>query len=301
MSVVNRLLVAGLRVVPKPVVGLVAKRYVAGETLDDAVATVKRLQEEGACATLDVLGEEVIRPERAEAARDLYLQVLEAIETHKLDASISVKPTQMGLDFDADLCRRIYEQLVERAAAQQNYVRIDMEDHTVTTATLDLYNHLYQRYGGQHVGAVLQGYMRRTLDDIAALPTEHGNIRLCKGIYIEPRHVAFKDYETVRLNFIAALQALFAKGVFVGIATHDEYLICAAIDLIHRHGLSPDRYEFQMLLGVEDELRRILIAEGHPLRVYVPFGKEWYLYSMRRLRENPQIAGHVARAVLTGK
>lgn len=299
MTLFDRLVVTTLPVVPKFIVRRVASRYVAGEEIADAGRVIRELDTEGAVTTIDILGEEVHDRELARTALEEYRQLLAAIRESEIDdCYVSVKPTQLGLAIDEDFCRDNLGQLVEEATAAGIFVRLDMEDRTATGGTLRIYRHLREQ-GGQ-VGTVLQAYMRRTLDDIAELP-EGANIRLCKGIYIEPRHTAWKGYDTVRLNYIAALEKLFARGAYVAIATHDEYLICAAVALIDRLGLAKDRYEFQMLLGVEAELRRILIADGHRLRVYVPYGRHWYQYSTRRLRENPKIAGHVLRALLRGE
>ena len=299
MSLFDHLIVTTLPLVPRFIVGRVASRYVVGETLEDALETIRQLNDEGAMATVDLLGEEVTEPTAAAEATEVYLSLLDAIREHDLDCNISVKPTQLGLSFDLDLCRKNYERPAEKAAAHGNFMRLDMEDRHTTDATLDIYRHLHERYG--HVGVVLQAYMRRTLQDIAELPENDANIRICKGIYIEPRQVAWKGFETVQSNFVAALEKLIDQGVYVGIATHDEYLVCRAVEAIDRRGLPKDRYEFQMLLGVENTLRRILIDEGHRLRVYVPFGRDWYAYSVRRLRENPKIARHVTLALLRGE
>lgn len=299
MSLFDHLIVAGLPLVPKFIVRRVASRYVAGETLEEAIAEIRRLNASGAMVTVDLLGEETRDPSTAEAAAQIYLQVLDTIHELGIDGNVSVKPTQLGLQIDYDLCQQLFERVVERASAQDNFVRLDMEDRTTTDATLKLYRHLHGRFG--HVGVVLQAYMRRTLRDIGELPAEGANVRICKGIYIEPRADAWKGYDTVRANFLAALEKLFRQGVYVGIATHDEYLISGAVAMIDRLGLPPDQYEFQMLLGVEPVLRQILLDAGHRLRVYVPFGQDWYLYSIRRLRENPEIARHIALAFLRGE
>jgi proline dehydrogenase len=299
MSAFNRLLVTTLPLVPKPIVRRVASRYVAGETLEDAVRVIRTLNQEGAMATVDVLGEEVSEREKAVAATEENLRVFAAIEREKLDANVSIKPTLLGLKIDEGFCRDNIGRIAEAAKAQGNFVRIDMEDQSTTDATLRIYRDLHARYG--NVGCVLQAYMRRTLQDIDDLPAEGASVRLCKGIYIEHRKVAWKGYETVRANFVNALEKLILRGVYVGIATHDEYLSCAATGLLDKHKVPRDRYEFQMLLGVDDELRRILLAAGHRLRVYVPYGRDWYPYSMRRLRENPEVARHVLKAFLAGK
>ena len=283
---------------PKPIVGRVASRYVAGETLADAVRAVRTLNQQGAMGTIDVLGEEVKEREKAVAAVEEYLRVFDAIAAEGLDSNVSIKLTLLGLKIDESFCRDNVERIVAKAKEHGNFVCIDMEDHTTTDATLRIFHELHARYG--NVGPVLQAYMRRTLSDIAALP-RGATVRLCKGIYVEPRTVAWKGFETVRANFVRALEKLIERGIYPGIATHDEYLTCQAVGLIDRHALRREQYEFQMLLGVDEELRRILIAGGHRLRVYVPYGRDWYAYSMRRLRENPEVARHVLKAMLSGR
>jgi proline dehydrogenase len=297
--VFNRLLVTGLPAVPKPIVGRVASRYVAGEDLAAAVRVVRTLNQQGAMATVDVLGEEVSERDKATAAVEEYLRVFETIDREKIDSNVSIKLTLLGLKIDEGFCRDNVARIVETAQRFGNFVRIDMEDHTTTDATLRIYRELHARYG--NLGVVLQAYMRRTLRDVEELPDQGASVRLCKGIYVEPRKIAWKGYDTVRHNYVQALDKLFSRGVYVGIATHDEFLACAASALIDRHGLKPDQYEFQMLLGVDEELRRILIAAGHRLRVYVPYGRDWYPYSIRRLRENPEVARHVLKAMMAGK
>lgn len=299
MKLFDRLIVTGLPLVPKAIVGKVAARYVAGETLDDAVRTVRDLNAAGAMVTLDLLGEEVSERAKATASVDEYVRILERIQAEGLDANVSIKPTMLGMKIDLGFCRESIERIVAAAKGAGNFVRIDMEDATTTDPTLAIFHELFEKYG--NVGVVLQAYMRRTLADIAALPEKGVNIRICKGIYIEKRTVAWKGYETVRANYVQALDKLIRQGVYPAIATHDEYLVCAALGLIEKHGLASEQYEFQMLLGVDEELRKILIAGGHRLRVYVPYGRDWYPYSIRRLRENPEIARHVMRSMLAGK
>ncbi len=296
MSLFSRLVVLTLPVVPKFVVGRVARRYVAGENRPQALDLVERLNADGAMATLDLLGEEVTERAKAEAAVEEYVHLFEDIQQRQLDANVSIKLTLLGLKIDQRFCRDNVERIAEAAARFGNFVRIDMEDRTCTDPTLAIYRELQPGHG--NLGVVFQAYMRRTLDDIAALPAAGANVRLCKGIYIEPRPVAWKGYHTVRRNFIAALDKLFRQQVYVGIATHDEYLVCAACELIDRYQVPRDRYEFQMLLGVDEQLRRILLDGGHRLRVYVPYGEDWYPYSIRRLRENPEVARHVIRGTL---
>jgi proline dehydrogenase len=296
MSLFSRLVVLTLPAVPKALVGRVAQRYVAGETREEAFEVIDRLNAAGAVATLDLLGEAVTKRRKAEEAVEEYVRLFDEIASRGLESNVSIKLTLLGLEIDEAFCRDNVERIAAAASHYGNFVRIDMEDRTCTDATLRIYQELQARHG--NLGVVFQSYMRRTLDDIAALPGEGANVRLCKGIYIEPRTAAWKGYQTVRRNFIAALAKLIRQGVYIGIATHDEYLICAARELIDRHRLARDRYEFQMLLGVDEELRRILLAEGHRLRIYVPYGRDWYSYSIRRLRENPEVARHVIRGTL---
>lgn len=296
MGWLSRLVVAGLPLVPKLLVGRVASRYVAGETLDEALDVVERLNGEGAMATLDLLGEAVDDRAKTEKAVDEYVRIFDAIESRGLDASVSIKLTLVGLDIDEAFCRDNVERIAETAQAHGNFLRIDMEDHPTHDATFRIYQELQARYG--NLGVVLQSYMRRILSDIDSLPAEGANVRLCKGIYIEPRRVAWKGYDTVRENFLAALEKMLRQGVYPAIATHDEFLLAGAVRLLDRFGLGREDYEFQMLLGVESELRRILIERGHRMRVYVPYGVDWYPYSVRRMRENPQVAGHVMKAIV---
>jgi proline dehydrogenase len=296
MSLFDNLVRYGMPFVPKPIVGKVAQRYVAGEEVSDAVRTIRELNDEGAMATVDVLGEEIHDSAKAKIAVDQYLGLLETIDTENLDSNVSIKPTMLGLKIDEEMCRDHIGTIVRRAAELDNFVRIDMEDNTCTDATIRIYRHLHSEHG--HVGTVLQAYLHRTIDDINDLLPIGPNIRLCKGIYREPRMIAWKQYETVRSNFIYTMEKLLEGGAYVGIATHDVHLVWAGMAAVDRLGLRPEEYEFQMLYGVDPELRRIILDRGHRLRVYVPFGKDWYPYSMRRLRENPTVAHHVTRAML---
>lgn len=296
MSLFDRLVRLGLPVVPKPVVGAVARRYVAGDTISDAARTMRALRDEGALTTVDVLGEEVRERERADAAVAEYLRLLEAISAEGLERNISVKPTMLGLKIDEGFCTARIATVVERARELGAFVRVDMEDHTCTDATLRMYRQLRDDRGT--VGVVLQAYLHRTLADINDLLPLAPNIRICKGIYREPRAIAWKDFDTVRANFVRSMEKLLEGGAYVGIATHDPHLVWAGMAAVDRLQLTQDRYEFQMLLGVDPELRRIILDRGHRLRVYVPYGRDWYPYSIRRLRENPTIAQHVMRAML---
>jgi proline dehydrogenase len=293
VALLDRAIVRVLPAVPRPVVRRLSERYIAGATLPEACRVVADLNAGGKMATIDVLGEEITRREEASALLAEYEDVFETIEREKLDSNISVKLTGLGLKLDHAFCRDNIAELVGEAAKQGNFVRIDMEDSSTTTETLEMYRELRDK-GLDNVGVVLQAYMRRTLADIAALADLRPNVRVCKGIYGEPADVAFQDFETVRMSFVEAVEALLDTGAYVAVATHDEWVIAEALTLIEERGLQPEEYEFQMLLGVRPELGDELVREGHRLRIYVPFGRQWYEYSIRRLQENPKIAGYVA-------
>ncbi len=296
MGVVDRVIANSVPVIPRPVVRRISGRYIAGEHLDEAVEIIRDLDREGCVATVDVLGESTGSERAAAGNLEQYKQVLDALEEYGLDSGISVKLTGLGLDLDEDLCRRNLEEIIEYAAARNRFVRVDMEDSSYISATLDLVLEMHERH--ENTGAVIQAYMRRSLKDVVRLAEAGVSVRLCKGIYVEPREVAYKDFDTVRQNYVLLLEELIRGGSYVGIATHDEYLVWHGLRLIHQMGLSKDRYEFQMLLGVDEELRRILVNAGHKVRVYVPFGEDWYEYSTRRLKENPKIASYVAKDVI---
>jgi proline dehydrogenase len=295
VKVFDRAVVRVLPAVPRSIVRRVAAPYIAGSTLDDARRVVSELNAAGIRATVDVLGEEISRPDEAEAIARAYHQALGAIETDGLDANVSIKLTGFGLKVDAALCRSLVRELVSDAAAKGRFVRIDMEDSSTTDDTLDLYRALRDE-GHDAVGIVLQAALKRTQGDIAALAPLRPSVRICKAIYLEPASIAFQEFDDVRRNFVACLDGLLATGCRVGIATHDEWLIERALDRVA--GLDESRYEMQMLLGVRAARGRELVAAGHPLRVYIPYGEQWYEYSLRRLQENPRIAGYVAAATV---
>lgn len=297
MSLFDRAVVLALPAVPKPLVRHFSQPYIAGSRLDEAIATVRRLNSAGMMATLDILGEHIHRIEEASGPRDSYLALIDEIHRTGVDSNVSVKLTQLGLKLDPEACYRNIRTMVMRAKTHGSFVRIDMEDTSCTDDTLGIYRRL-RAEGLDNVGVVLQAMLRRTLRDASELGREGANVRLCKGIYVEPRRHAYQDRELVRRSYVASLERLFAAGSYVGIATHDELLVFEALRLVEKLGLKAGQYEFQMLLGVEEELRRILVDAGHRLRVYVPFGEHWYAYSVRRMRENPRVAGHVARSIL---
>jgi proline dehydrogenase len=297
VTILDRAIVRALPAVPRPVVKRLSSRYIAGSTLAEACEVVEALNDEGKGATLDVLGEEVTLREEATGLRDAYRRALETIAAEGLRSNVSVKLTALGLKLDPELCRTNLASLVEEAAGHGNFVRIDMEDSSTTSETLALYRELRSE-GHGNLGVVLQAALKRTLSDIGSLADLLPNVRVCKGIYVEPADVAYQEDETIRSNFLDALEALLELGSYVGIATHDDWLIGESLALIERRGLPPAEYEFQMLLGVRPELGDELVREGHRLRIYVPFGRRWYEYSIRRLQENPKLAGYVARDTL---
>lgn len=299
MSVMDRLVAAALPLTPRFVVGRVARRYIAGETIGHAVESIRALNGKGVLATVDVLGEFISDFSEARATAAEYGRMQDAIAEHDLGSGISVKLTAFGLLLDEGACRDLVRGLAERVAEQGRFVRIDMEDSPCTDRTLALVEALHA--DGLPVGAVLQSYMRRTEDDARRMVDKGISVRLCKGIYREPPEVAFQDREEIRDCYRRTLRILLEGDARVGIATHDEVLVDDALDAIRDLGSPAERIEFQMLLGVRGWLRDEVQAKGHRVRVYVPYGPAWYEYCVRRLRENPAIAGHVFRAMLGGE
>ena len=297
MSILDSLVAATLPITPRFVVGRVARRYIAGETLEDAVRTIRGLNASGAEATVDVLGEFITDFAEAEATAAEYERMLDAIDRGKLRSNVSIKLTAFGLGIDAARCLTLVRKLAQKAAATHaGFLRVDMENSPYTDATLELVRTL--RKEGLPVGVVVQAYLRRTDADVAALVAEGVPVRLCKGIYREAAEIAYHDREEIRASYRRNVRKLLAGTAKVGIATHDDALVEDAMQAIAELNVPKARYEFQMLLGVREKLRAEILAKGHPVRIYVPFGKSWYGYSVRRLRENPAIAGHVFRAML---
>jgi proline dehydrogenase len=287
----DRVVVTLLPAVPKPVVRKLSARYIAGSTLDEARRVVAALNVAGRLATVDVLGEEVTQETEAAEITAEYVAALDAFERDHLDANVSIKPTGLGLKLGYDLCKRNVEAVIAAAEPTNRFVRIDMEDSSTTDDTLRLFRELRDEGHGR-VGPVLQASLKRTVADAASLAG--ASVRLCKGIYIEPAEIAYRDFDDVRASFVRTLDVLLDGGCYVGIATHDEWLVDRAEEAIRERGFQPDAYEFQMLLGVRPELGDRIVADGHRLRIYVPYGRQWYEYSLRRLQENPKIAGYVA-------
>lgn len=293
MSIFHNLLVKSVKLLPENAVWIFSKKYIAGKTLDSAVQTVKELNSKGILATLDVLGESIKTKEEAIEAKTKALEVFDVIVKNKLNANLSIKPTQMGLSIDKDFAYQQVLEIVKRASEINNFVRIDMEDSPYTDLTIELYKRIYEEYS--NVGIVLQAYLKRTYNDVIVLNKIGTNYRLCKGIYIESLSIAYKDKQAIRDNFIKSLELMLKNGNYVGIATHDKYLMDEAYRLIKELNIPKQNFEFQMLLGVREDLRNKINKDGYKIRIYVPFGNDWYRYSMRRLQENPHIAGHIVK------
>jgi proline dehydrogenase len=289
VALLDRVVVRLLPAVPRGVVRRLAAPYIAGATLEEAVRVVRGLNAAGKSATIDVLGEEITNAAEARAIAGAYHEVLARLAADGLDANVSIKLTGFGLEIDEVLCRENVEAVVRDAAEHGTFVRIDMEDSSTTDRTLALYRRL-RADGAENVGVVLQACLRRAVDDVSGLD----NVRLCKGIYVEPPEIAFHDADEVRASFVRCLERLVEQGTYVAIATHDEYLLRQALRIVESARLPRDRYEFQMLLGVRADRADRLVATGHRVRIYVPFGTHWYEYSVRRLQENPRLAGYVA-------
>jgi len=293
----DRVIAATLPLVPRPVVRRFADRYMAGESLEEAVTAVRRLNDRGVMATIDVLGEFIRAPKEAEATATEYERVLDAIAAERLDANVSVKLSALGAEIEPTLADRTLARVIACAERHRIFVRIDMEHSGLTDRTLRVYRGLREA-GHDRIGIVLQAYLRRTMDDIHALADLAPSVRVVKGIYVEPAEIAYKDPAAINGNYVRILDRLLSAGSYVAIATHDRVLIEEVLALLDRRLVSREAYEFQMLLGVTEDARHRLVGAGHRVRVYVPFGNAWYAYSVRRLRENPSIAGYIARDVV---
>jgi proline dehydrogenase len=263
----------------------VARRFVAGETLDDALAAARACNRKGMHVSLDFLGENVASEAEARAVRDMYIGVFDRIAAEQLDANVSLKPTQLGLDLSEALCAELLTSIVQHAARHGNFVRMDMEGSPYTQRTVDLCRRV--RAGSSAVGTVVQSYLYRTEDDVRALLAAGCRLRLCKGAYKEPPSVAFPGKEDVDANFVKMMKLLLPSGIYHGIATHDEAMIAATREFARQQGIGKDQFEFQMLYGIRTDLQEQLVRQGYHLRVYIPYGTDWFPYFMRRLAERP--------------
>ena len=298
----NKLVAGTLPYVPKKLVWVFSKRYVAGEKIDDALLISKQLNEKGMLVTVDLLGEFIHTLDEAEQNKANYLQLVKQFTREKVKGNFSIKPTSFGLLIDSEKCYYFIREVIAEAAKSGSFVRIDMEDSQCTSVEIDLYLLLKEEFP-LNVGLVLQAYMKRTYADIEyMIKKSHTNeaplnFRLCKGIYVEPESIAYKDYHEVRHHYLKNLELMFQKGIYAGIATHDSFLVHEAKELIKKYKVPANKYEFQMLYGVTPRLRDSIVAEGHKMRIYVPYGKEWFGYCSRRLKENPKMVTDIMKAI----
>ena len=297
----NKLIANILPYMPKKLVWVFSKRYIAGETVEEGLLASKLLNQQNIVVTIDLLGEFIETLEEAETNKVQYLQIIERFTSEKVVGNFSLKPSMFGLLIDEEACYRQIREVIDFAAAKNNFVRIDMEDSQCVDRELKLFRRLFEEFP-QNVGLVVQAYLRRTLSDLEMLLELHSektplNFRLCKGIYIEPEKIAYKKYEEVREHFLEDLEFMFKNNIYVGIATHDQFLVENSYKLIEKYQVPENKYEFQMLYGVTPDLRQSIIDRGHKMRVYVPFGKQWFNYSTRRLKENPKVASHIIKAL----
>ncbi len=289
-----------LPLMPKGLVWIFSKKYIAGESVDDAVRVSKELNQQGIMVTLDILGEFIKDLQEAKKNRDEYLELIDRIEKEVIDGNYSLKPTSFGLLLDEETCYSYIRDIVAKAASYGNFIRIDMEDSQCVDMEIKLYRRLHNEFP-KNVGLVVQAYLRRTLNDLRAMQDMKTNgsvnYRLCKGIYVEPEKTAFKKYEEINEHFLEDLEYMLANEAYPGIATHDKKLVEGAYKLLDKYKPAKDQYEFQMLYGVTPELRKSIVDAGHRMRVYIPFGKDWFGYSTRRLKENPKMASHIIKAL----
>lgn len=297
----NKMIASILPHMPKNLVWIFSKRYIAGRSIEDAVRVSRQLNAEGYMVTIDLLGEFITKLKEAEKNRDQYLHIIETIQKNNIDGNYSLKPSMFGLLLDEEACYNNMREIVAKAASFNNFVRIDMEDSSCVDREIKLFRRLKKEFP-KNVGLVLQAYMRRTLDDLKSLSDLHSddnplNFRLCKGIYVEPETIAYKKYEEINQHYLEDLEFILKNGFYPGIATHDVPLIEGAYKLLEKYNVPKERYEFQMLYGVTPALRKSIRDKGHRLRVYVPFGEDWFPYSTRRLKENPKVASDIMKAL----
>lgn len=297
----NRMIAGLLPYMPKSFVWIFSKRYIAGKKIEDAIRVSRELNSQGIKVTVDLLGEFITQLNEAEKNKIEYLDIIDTFTREKIDGNFSLKPTMFGLLIDTEVCYRNIREIVARAASYNNFIRIDMEDSQCVDLEIDLYRRLKAEFP-KNVGLVVQAYLKRTLKDLENLMDIHSkeiplNYRLCKGIYVEPAEIAFKKYEEINKHFLEDLEFMLKNGVYPGIATHDKPLVDGAYKLIEKYNVPKNMYEFQMLYGVTPELRKSIVDKGHTMRVYVPFGEQWFAYSTRRLKENPKMAWLIIKAI----
>jgi proline dehydrogenase len=299
---IKKLIARILPYMPKKLVWIFSKRYIAGTNLADAIRVSKDLNSQGVMVTIDLLGEYITKMDEAQAYLDQYLEIIDTASQNKIDGNFSIKPSMFGLLLDKEACYKNMRTIVMKAAFYNSFVRIDMEDSQCIDLEIDIYRRLKAEFP-KNVGLVVQAYMRRTIDDLKNLMNLHSkeipiSYRLCKGIYIEPAEIAYKGYQEVRDHFLADLEFMLQNGNYPGIATHDKFLVEGAYKMIEKYSTPHNMYEFQMLYGVTPDLRKSIVERGHAMRVYVPFGKHWFGYSTRRLKENPNMVWHILKALV---
>ncbi|MCP4337591.1 MAG: proline dehydrogenase [Desulfobulbaceae bacterium] len=297
----NKMIASLLPHMPKKLVWMFSKEYIAGETLEEAIVNAKKLNAEGILTTIDVLGEFITTLQEAKANKEEYLEVIEAAEKAGVEGNYSLKPTFFGLLLDKDVAYKHIREVVAKAASYNSFVRVDMEDSPCTDMEIELYRKLKEEFPA-NVGLVVQAYLKRTHQDIENMkdindPGHPVNLRVCKGIYIEPEEIVYKNYHEINSNFLADIEYMFQEGMYPAIATHDQPVVEGSYKLIQKYKVPKEKYEFQMLYGVTPALRKSIMDKGHRMRVYVPFGKQWFGYSTRRLKENPKMAGVVIKAL----
>jgi proline dehydrogenase len=296
MNWFNKMIVGVIPIFPKSFVWIFSRRYVAGRELEDGVAKAKALNAEGCLVTMDILGEYIMALSEAEEAKRHCLKILDAIQMEKINGNLSIKLSSLGLNIDREKCFENVKTIVRKAAETGGFVRIDMEDSAATDATLEIYRRIRKEH--KNVGLVIQAYLKRSEDDVRRLIKEGiAQLRVCKGIYVEPESIAIKDKKGIRDNYARLVRLMFESGATIGIATHDKILVRKVIEMIEEMKVPKNRFEFQMLLGVTEHLRAELLGKGYSMRVYVPYGEQWYGYCMRRMKENPRVAGYVVKSL----
>ncbi len=301
MMFINKLIAAILPLMPQKLVWIFSKRYIAGQTLGEAIGIAKKLNNEGNLVTIDLLGEFITELSQAEKNRDEYLEIIETVEKSNINGNYSLKPTMFGLLIDKDACYKMIRDIVKKAVEHNNFVRVDMEDSQCVDLEIELYRKLKEEFP-ENVGLVVQAYLHRTIHDLEDMMDMHSpenplNYRICKGIYVESEKIAYKKYAEINEHFLEDLEFMFKNGIYPGIATHDEKLVNGAYELIEKYNVPKDKFEFQMLYGVTPALRRSILKKGYRMRIYTPFGKQWFAYSTRRLKENPKMAQEIIKAL----
>ncbi len=297
----NKIIAWALPYFPEKFIWIFSRAYIAGETIEDAMRVSKTLNNKNIKVTIDILGEFIKNLEEAEQNKKDYIKLIEISNSQGIDGNVSLKPTSFGLLIDEEVCYRHISEIIATAAKYNGFVRIDMEDSACTDLEIKLFRRLKREFPA-NVGLVVQAYLKRTLDDVKSMADLNSDsaplsFRLCKGIYVEPEAIAYRRYEEVNQHFLEVLEYLLKNKIHAGIATHDKFLIDGSYDLLEKYNVPKNMYEFQMLYGVTPGLRDSIVDNGHPMRVYVPYGEKWFNYSTRRLKENPKMASHIIKAV----